>query len=162
MTLEPICRDTVRKPGRLPSRSSSVTQPPKPFIFGLAGMRHVPSPLLLVQSTLNHMRADSAEEDIKINVRHSSACRFTKMHTVKGYVVLKMQLIIGTGEAGVGAASMVGLTPCLRQICACDSSKRRAAQQRDTRICISWARAAVTRAKYDISNSKDLKNSRGS
>lgn len=36
-----------------------------------------------------------------------------KMHTVKGNVMLKMQLTTGTGEAGVCAASMVGLTPCL-------------------------------------------------
>lgn len=85
-----------------------------------------------------------------------------KMHTAKGYVMLKMQLTTGIGEAGVCAASRVGLTPCHWQICLCDSSKRRAAQQRDTSICINRARAAVTRAKYDIANSKDQKNHRGS
>jgi hypothetical protein len=31
LTLEPICRAAVRKPGRLPSRSSPVTQPPDLF-----------------------------------------------------------------------------------------------------------------------------------
>jgi hypothetical protein len=56
----------------------SVTQPSRFFHSRLAGMRHVPSPLLLGQSTHIQYACGLCRKDMKIHVRHSSAMPIAK------------------------------------------------------------------------------------